>query len=260
MLLHLPIKVLIILLPILIFSLCFHEFSHAYIAYRLGDHTAARNGRLTLNPLAHLDPIGSVMIPLMLTLSSSSFLFGWAKPVPVNTQNLNNPLNDMVKVAIAGPLSNIFLAVLFSQIIKFQSIFAPNLMIQAPWLIATLQYGVIINIVLAVFNMIPIPPMDGSRVLYRLLPYAGRSLLDRIEPYGMWIIIILAFFGVFDIILRLILEIFFNCEKKFFSLMPFLFLLYSSHRISSKFSRDFFDFVFFIIKRSRINITKLPFR
>ena len=188
----------------LIISVVIHELAHGLAAYYCGDSTAKHSGRLTLNPLAHLDPMGSIMLPLMLTLSGSSFLFGWAKPVPVNTQNLNDPLNDMVKVAVAGPLSNISLAVLFSQIIKFHVIFLPNLSTQMPWFLKTLQYGVVINIVLAVFNMIPIPPMDGSRVLYRLLPYQGRSFLDRIEPYGMWIIIILAFFGAFDIVLRLI--------------------------------------------------------
>ena len=111
MLFRLPMEVLIILLPILIFSLCFHEFSHGYIAYRLGDHTAARNGRLTLNPLAHLDPIGSLMILFV--------GFGWAKPVPVNPINFSNPRIDMIKVAIAGPASNLMLAFLGGLIIRF---------------------------------------------------------------------------------------------------------------------------------------------
>ena len=191
-------------LIILIVSVVIHELAHGLAAFWCGDSTAKYQGRLTLNPIPHIDPIGSVILPLMLTLSGSPFLFGWAKPVPVNVQNLNHPMNDMVKVAIAGPLSNLSLAVLFSQFIKFHVIVAPNLILQAPWLIDVLKYGVVINIVLAVFNMIPIPPMDGSRVLYRLLPYAGRSLMDRIEPYGMWIIIFLAFFGIFDVILRLV--------------------------------------------------------
>ncbi|MGC6367742.1 MAG: site-2 protease family protein [Candidatus Marinamargulisbacteria bacterium] len=191
-------------LIILIVSVVIHELAHGLAAFWCGDSTAKYQGRLTLNPIPHIDPIGSVILPLMLTLSGSPFLFGWAKPVPVNVQNLNHPMNDMVKVAIAGPLSNLSLAVLFSQFIKFHVIVAPNLILQVPWLIDVLKYGVVINIVLAVFNMIPIPPMDGSRVLYRLLPYAGRSLMDRIEPYGMWIIIFLAFFGIFDVILRLV--------------------------------------------------------
>ena len=114
MLLRLPMEVLIILLPILIFSLCFHEFSHGYIAYRLGDHTAARNGRLTLNPLAHLDPIGSLMILFV--------GFGWAKPVPVNPVNFLNPRVDMIKVAFAGPASNLMLAFLGGIFIRFVNI------------------------------------------------------------------------------------------------------------------------------------------
>ena len=179
------------------------ELAHGLAAFWCGDSTAKYQGRLTLNPIPHIDPIGSVILPLMLTLSGSPFLFGWAKPVPVNVQNLNHPMNDMVKVAIAGPLSNLpWLYYLVNYKVscdcctKFNS--------QAPWLIDVLKYGVVINIVLAVFNMIPIPPMDGSRVLYRLLPYAGRSLMDRIEPYGMWITVFLAFFGIFDVILRLV--------------------------------------------------------
>ena len=114
MLLRLPIEVLIILLPILIFSLCFHEFSHGYIAYRLGDYTAARNGRLTLNPLAHLDPIGSLMILFV--------GFGWAKPVPVNPANFDNPRIDMMKVAFAGPASNLILAFSVGMIFRFINI------------------------------------------------------------------------------------------------------------------------------------------
>ena len=125
MLLRLPIEVLIILLPVLLFSLCFHEFAHAYVAYRLGDHTAARNGRLTLSPTAHLDPLGSLMILFV--------GFGWAKPVPINPYNFKNPRTDSMKVAFAGPASNLFLAFIGGSIIRFltfNNIFVSEIFIQ----------------------------------------------------------------------------------------------------------------------------------
>ena len=150
-----------------------------------------------------MDPVGSILIPLMLILSGSPFLFGWAKPVPVNTLQLRNRLNDMVTVALAGPLSNISLAVIISAIMKILIQFQPLFVSQNQWVIQLLGYGIVINIVLAVFNMIPIPPMDGSRVLYRFLPYNGRAFLDRIEPYGLFIIILLSFFGIFQVIIQI---------------------------------------------------------
>jgi len=190
-------------LLILLMSVVIHELAHGVVALWCGDSTAKLQGRLTLNPIRHIDPLGSVFLPLMLVVSNSPFLFGWAKPVPVNTQQLNHPIHDMLKVAIAGPLSNISLAILCSVILKLLIQFSPLTVQQEPWIIDLLNYGVVINIVLAVFNMIPIPPMDGSRVLYRFLPYKGRSFLDKMEPYGLLIIILLSFFGVFSMVLQM---------------------------------------------------------
>lgn len=191
-------------LLILLMSVVIHEIAHGLVAFWCGDSTAKLQGRLTLNPIRHIDPLGSVFLPLMLVVSGSPFLFGWAKPVPVNTQQLYQPINDMLKVAIAGPLSNISLAIICSVFLKVLIQISPTTLQQFPWLIELFGYGISINIVLAVFNMIPIPPMDGSRVIYRFLPYGGRSFLDKIEPYGLLIIILLSFFGFFSVILQLV--------------------------------------------------------
>ena len=173
MLLRLPMEVLIILLPILIFSLCFHEFSHGYIAYKLGDHTAARNGRLTLNPLAHLDPIGSLMILFV--------GFGWAKPVPVNPVNFSNPRLDMMKVAFAGPASNLLLAFtggLMMRLVNIVGLFQNEMFIQ------TLYYFILINISLAVFNMIPVAPLDGSQIFGNMISKNNPELAWKLQMYG----------------------------------------------------------------------------
>ena len=173
MLLRLPMEVLIILLPILIFSLCFHEFSHGYIAYKLGDHTAARNGRLTLNPLAHLDPIGSLMILFV--------GFGWAKPVPVNPVNFADPRLDMMKVAFAGPASNLLLAFtggLMMRLVNIAGIFQSEMFIQ------TLYFFIFINISLAVFNMIPVAPLDGSQIFGNMISKNNPELALKLQMYG----------------------------------------------------------------------------
>lgn len=191
-------------LGVLFMSVVIHEIAHGYTADVCGDETARQQGRLTLNPIRHVDPIGSILLPLMLILSGSGFLFGWAKPVPVNTFRLRDPVNDMVKVAIAGPLSNITIALFLSMLITIISGIFPSIVGSNRWVLDVMGYGVLINIVLAVFNLIPIPPMDGSRILYRWLSYSGRSFLDRIEPYGLVVILILAMLGVFTVILQVI--------------------------------------------------------
>jgi len=173
MLLRLPMEVLVILLPILIFSLCFHEFSHGYIAYKLGDHTAARNGRLTLNPLAHLDPIGSLMILFV--------GFGWAKPVPVNPVNFSNPRVDMMKVAFAGPASNLILAFTAGLIMRLFNFVG---FMQSEMFIQTLYLFIFINISLAVFNMIPVAPLDGSQIFGNMISKNNPELAWKLQMYG----------------------------------------------------------------------------
>ena len=185
MLFRLPIEVLIILIPILIFSLCFHEFSHGYMAYRLGDHTAARNGRLTLNPLAHLDPIGSLMILFV--------GFGWAKPVPVNPVNFSNPRIDMMKVAIAGPASNLMLAFIGGLIIRFINTF--NIM-TSDYMNLIITYFMFVNIMLAVFNMIPIAPLDGSQIFGGIISKYNSELAWKLQMYGPKILLGLILFGI----------------------------------------------------------------
>ena len=185
MLFRLPMEVLIILLPILIFSLCFHEFSHGYIAYRLGDHTAARSGRLTLNPLAHLDPIGSLMILFV--------GFGWAKPVPVNPINFSNPRADMMKVAFAGPASNLILAFIAGLMIRFANY---SDLMNNGILYQTLYVFSFINIALAVFNMLPIAPLDGSQIFGNMISKNNPELAWKLQMYGPKILMGLILIGI----------------------------------------------------------------
>ncbi len=185
MLFRLPLEVLIILLPILIFSLCFHEFSHGYIAYRLGDHTAARSGRLTLNPLAHLDPIGSLMILFV--------GFGWAKPVPVNPINFSNPRLDMMKVAFAGPASNLILAFISGLMIRFANY---SDLMNNGILYQTLYVFSFINIALAVFNMLPVAPLDGSQIFGNMISKNNPELAWKLQMYGPKILMGLILIGI----------------------------------------------------------------
>jgi Zn-dependent protease len=172
-------------LPLLI-AITFHEAAHAFVAYKLGDNTAWQLGRVSFNPLKHIDPFGTVILPGLLLLSHSPFLFGYAKPVPVNFRNLNHPRLDMVWVALAGPVINIILALLVGFAIHALP-FVPES--AAEWTADNLKNAFLINIVLAVFNMLPIPPLDGGRVAVGLLPRVLAYPLARLEPYGMLILI-----------------------------------------------------------------------
>jgi Zn-dependent protease len=185
-------------LPVLI-AIVFHEVAHGWVANRLGDPTAARMGRLTLNPLAHVDLFGTVLLPLLLIIANSPFLFGYAKPVPVNFYNLRKPKRDMVWVALAGPVTNLMLALASIVFLRFAlPVFTvagqggPSTVVDffAPVALMA-RNAVLINVALAVFNAFPLPPLDGGRVLVGLLPEPHSSAVARVEPFGFLILIVL---------------------------------------------------------------------
>jgi len=182
---------IVLSLAVFFFAVVIHEFAHALVAFKLGDTTAQRSGRLTLNPLAHIDPFGTVLLPVMLLMVKSPVLFGWAKPIPVNFASLKNPKRDMIWVGLAGPLANLACAFVAAILLKLG--FKNSEMITA-----TLQYFMVINVVLAVFNLIPIPPLDGSRVLMGILPRPSAIQLASLEPYGFILLFALLYMGLFD--------------------------------------------------------------
>ena len=202
-------------LPVLA-AIILHEIAHGIVAYRLGDPTAARMGRLTLNPLPHIDPVGTVLLPLMLVVAHAPFLFGYARPVPVNFGNLRHPKRDMIYVAAAGPVTNIILAVasavFFKQLLQLR---LPAEGALSAVLIATLtpiammaRNSVIINVVLAVFNLLPILPLDGGRVLAGFLPRAQAIAFARLEPFGFLIVIVLLATNVLDNVIGPVIGLF----------------------------------------------------
>ena len=170
----------------LVIAITFHEAAHGFVARHFGDNTAAEQGRVSINPLKHIDPFGTLVLPAMLLLSHSPFLFGYAKPVPVNFRALRNPRLDMVWVALAGPATNIVLALLAASAFHALTFVPVN---AAQWVADNLKNAFVINVVLAVFNMLPIPPLDGGRVAVGLLPNVLALPLSRLEPYGMLILI-----------------------------------------------------------------------
>jgi len=175
-------------IPVL-FAITIHEAAHGYVARHFGDMTAYQQGRISLNPIRHIDPVGTILLPL-LTLALGGILFGWAKPVPVNFGALRRPKQDMLWVAIAGPASNLLMALFWGLMIKVAWMF-PGSYFSEP-LLEMAQIGVKINAILMVLNLLPLPPLDGGRVAVSLLPHRQAYQLSRIEPYGMFILIGLA--------------------------------------------------------------------
>lgn len=187
-------------LPVL-FAITVHEVAHGWVARYLGDPTAMMLGRLTLNPIKHIDPVGTVLVPAALVLLGG-VIFGWAKPVPITVENLRSPKRDMAFVAVAGPLSNLLMALLWALVMKIALLIAPA----APALAMPLTYmgaaGITINAILLVLNLLPVPPLDGSRVVSSLLPDPVAWKFNRLEPYGLIILLALMVFGILGYVLE----------------------------------------------------------
>jgi len=179
-------------LPVL-FAITVHEAAHGYAARHFGDNTAYMLGRITLNPMKHIDPVGTILMPLMLYFATSgAFLFGYARPVPVRFGNLRNPKRDMVWVALAGPGANLVQALLWGALFLVLS----GSGITEPFFLKMCQGGVLVNVVMFAFNLFPLPPLDGGRILVGLLPYRQAELVSRIEPWGFFIVMALLLMGV----------------------------------------------------------------
>ena len=196
-------KISVSAIPI-IFAITVHEASHGYAAKYFGDLTAEKMGRITLNPLKHIDPIGTILLPA-LTLMLGGVLFGWAKPVPVNFAGLRNPKKDMLWVAAAGPASNFVMAIFWVFVLKYAQI-APDY--AAYFLLEMSKVGIMINLVLMVLNLLPLPPLDGGRIAVSLLPMNLAVKLSRLEQYGFIILIVLLFTGVLGKIILPIINFF----------------------------------------------------
>ncbi|MBP9725903.1 MAG: site-2 protease family protein [Gammaproteobacteria bacterium] len=196
------------IIPVL-FAITLHEVAHGFVANRLGDPSAKMLGRLTLNPLKHIDLVGTIIVPALL-LAVGGFVFGWAKPVPVNSRNLKNPSHDMIWVAAAGPAANGVMALCWAAILKISILF----FVEQPLVFVPIktmaQIGIQINLILLALNLVPIPPLDGSKILMGLLPGPMAYRLSLLEPYGFFIVLALLYFGILGAVLEPVLNLLFR--------------------------------------------------
>lgn len=205
-------RIVVWILPV-IFAITVHEVAHGWVARKYGDNTAYAQGRLTLNPIKHIDLVGTIIIPGLLLLTFTGFVFGWAKPVPVDPRNFKNPRRDMAMVALAGPVSNIIMALLWALIARLGGLLGIEF-ITMPMIYMGIA-GISINLVLALINLLPIPPLDGSRILTRFLPIRMAIQYDKLERWGFLIMLVLLYTKVLGLILAYPM---FIIQKAFFSI------------------------------------------
>lgn len=214
-------KIIVWVIPV-IFAITAHEVAHGWVALKLGDRTAQMMGRLTLNPLKHIDPVGTILVPGVL-LVLGGFIFGWAKPVPVTFQNLRHPKSDMVWVALAGPIANLIMAFIWALVAKLGlTLLQSGMEIGAPMVYMGVA-GVLINTMLMMLNLLPLPPLDGGRVLVGLLPGPLSWRVSQIEPYGFFILVGLLYFGIIGMVLWPMMSAFFSLLAVIFNLPPHIF-------------------------------------